>query len=95
LIEAYAHRIIVCLFLALISGPIVFGADVKMQVVKSDYLSTQGFDVMLYDSTYHSVFVDQKNTAMPIKRTTGSPPTSLSRASISATHSKSQRNRAG
>jgi endoglucanase len=64
LIEAYAHRIIVCLFLALISGPIVFGADVKMQVVKSDYLSTQGFDVMLYDSTYHSVFVDQKNTAM-------------------------------
>ncbi len=35
-----------------------------MQVVKDDYLSTQGFDVMLYDSTYHPVFVDQKNTAM-------------------------------
>jgi endoglucanase len=41
-----------------------FGADVNMQVVKGDYLSTQGFDVMLYDSTYHPVFVDQKNTAM-------------------------------
>ncbi|MFP5235068.1 MAG: glycoside hydrolase family 9 protein [Acidobacteriota bacterium] len=35
-----------------------------MQVVKNDYLSTQGFDVMLYDSKYHPVFVDQKNTAM-------------------------------
>ena len=40
------------------------GADLRMQVVKNDYLSTQGFDVMLYDSTYHPVFVDQKNTAM-------------------------------
>ena len=40
------------------------GAEVQMQVVKNDYLSTQGFDVMLYDSTYHPVFVDQKNTAM-------------------------------
>ncbi len=40
------------------------GADLRMQVVKDDYLSTQGFDVMLYDSTYHPVFVDQKNTAM-------------------------------
>ncbi|HLY43801.1 MAG TPA: glycoside hydrolase family 9 protein [Terracidiphilus sp.] len=39
-------------------------ADLSMQVVKDDYLSTQGFDVMLYDSTYHPVFVDQKNTAM-------------------------------
>jgi len=35
-----------------------------MQVVKNDYLGTQGFDVMLYDSTFHPVFVDQKNTAM-------------------------------
>ena len=43
---------------------IAFGAEVQMQVVKNDYLSTQGFDVMLYDSTYHPVFVDQKNTAM-------------------------------
>jgi hypothetical protein len=50
--------------LATISSVAAFGADVKMQVVKNDYLSTQGFDVMLYDSTYHPVFVDQKNTAM-------------------------------
>lgn len=35
-----------------------------MQVVKNDYLGTQGFDVLLYDSKYHPVFVDQKNTAM-------------------------------
>ncbi|MFP5250607.1 MAG: glycoside hydrolase family 9 protein, partial [Acidobacteriota bacterium] len=41
-----------------------FGAEIQMKVVQNDYLSTQGFDVMLYDSTYHPVFVDQKNTAM-------------------------------
>jgi len=35
-----------------------------MQVTDSGYLNTQGFDVMLYDSTYHPIFVDQKNTAM-------------------------------
>ncbi|MFZ0419526.1 MAG: glycoside hydrolase family 9 protein [Candidatus Sulfotelmatobacter sp.] len=37
-----------------------------MQVTDSGYLSTQGFNVMLYDSTYHPIFVDQKNTAMEI-----------------------------
>ncbi|HEV2133073.1 MAG TPA: glycoside hydrolase family 9 protein [Terracidiphilus sp.] len=35
-----------------------------MEVVKNDYLSTQGFDVSLYDSTYNPVFVDQKDAAM-------------------------------
>ena len=35
-----------------------------MQVVDDDYLSTQGFDVMLYDNTFHPVFVDEKNAAM-------------------------------
>lgn len=40
------------------------GADIKMQVVHDDYLSTQGFDVMLYDNTFHPVFVDEKNTAL-------------------------------
>jgi endoglucanase len=50
--------------LATVWSVAAFGADVKMQVVKNDYLGTQGFDVMLYDSTYHPVFVDQKNTAM-------------------------------
>jgi endoglucanase len=33
-------------------------------VTDNDYLNTQGFSVLLYDSTYHPVFVDQKNTAM-------------------------------
>jgi hypothetical protein len=40
------------------------GTDVRMEVVHNDYLGSQGFDVMLYDSTYHPVFVDQKNAAM-------------------------------
>ena len=35
-----------------------------MQVTDKDYLDAQGFSVFLYDSTYHPVFVDQKNTAM-------------------------------
>lgn len=40
------------------------GQDLKMQVTDNDYLSTQGFDVMLYDNTFHPVFVDEKNTAL-------------------------------
>jgi hypothetical protein len=35
-----------------------------MHVTDKNYLDTQGFSVFLYDSTYHPVFVDQKNTAM-------------------------------
>jgi hypothetical protein len=42
----------------------VFGADFTMKVTANDYLNTQGFSVLLYDSTYHPVFVDQKVTAM-------------------------------
>jgi len=52
------------ILLAIVPAAAAFGADVKMEVVKNDYLGSQGFDVMLYDSTYHPVFVDQKNTAM-------------------------------
>ena len=33
-------------------------------VTDKNYLDTQGFSVFLYDSVYHPVFVDQKNTAM-------------------------------
>ena len=40
------------------------GADGEVQVTDKGYLNTQGFSVFLYDSTYHPVFVDQKNTAM-------------------------------
>ncbi len=54
----------VCLLLALTSGPSLFGADFSMRVNDKNYLDTQGFSVFLYDSTYHPVFVDQKNTAM-------------------------------
>ncbi len=54
----------VCLLLALISGPSLLGANFAMKVTDKNYLDTQGFSVFLYDSTYHPVFVDQKNTAM-------------------------------
>src|SRR5579859_5511156 len=53
-----------CLLLALISGSTVFAADLAVKVTDKNYLDTQGFSVFLYDSTYHPVFVDQKNTAM-------------------------------
>src|ERR1039457_1856712 len=57
-------RIRVCVLLALTSGLCLFGADFAMTVTEKNYLDTQGFSVFLYDSTYHPVFVDQKNTAM-------------------------------
>src|SRR5512142_3090429 len=57
-------RLKVCLLVALVSGPSLFGADFAMNVTDKNYLDTQGFSVFLYDSTYHPVFVDQKNTAM-------------------------------
>ncbi|HMG84975.1 MAG TPA: glycoside hydrolase family 9 protein [Terracidiphilus sp.] len=50
--------------MALISGQSLFGADLAMRVTDKKTLDTQGFSVFLYDSTYHPVFVDQKNTAM-------------------------------
>src|SRR5436305_1525713 len=62
-IRSMLTRIVVCL-LALTSGPSLFGADFTMKVTDKNYLDTQGFSVFLYDSTYHPVFVDQKNTAM-------------------------------
>jgi endoglucanase len=57
-------RFIVCLLLTLISAPGLSGADFTMKVTDKNYLDTQGFSVFLYDSTYHPIFVDQKNTAM-------------------------------
>jgi endoglucanase len=55
---------IVCLLFALISASGLFAADFSMKVTDKNYLDTQGFSVFLYDSTYHPIFVDQKNTAM-------------------------------
>ena len=57
-------RIRVCLLLTLSSCPSLFGADFAMKVTDKNYLDTQGFSLFLYDSMYHPVFVDQKNTAM-------------------------------
>jgi endoglucanase len=57
-------RIKVCLLLVLTPGSSLFCADFAMKVTDKNYLDTQGFSVFLYDSTYHPVFVDQKNTAM-------------------------------
>lgn len=52
------------LLLAFASTSCLFGADVAMRVTDKNYLDDQGCSVFLYDSTYHPVFVDQKNTAM-------------------------------
>jgi len=50
--------------LILITGIPAFGADFSMKVTDRGYLDTQGFSVILYHSTFHPVFVDQKTTAM-------------------------------
>jgi endoglucanase len=52
------------LLVLLLPGLQAPAADHEMKVTDSGYLDTQGFSVMLYDSTFHPVFVDQKNTAM-------------------------------
>ena len=54
----------VWLFLAVTFATNASAADFAMQVTDKNYLDTQGYSVFLYDSTYHPVFVDQKNTAM-------------------------------
>src|SRR5438094_8386984 len=55
---------IVCILLVLISASGLSGTDFSMKVTDKSYLDTQGLSVFLYDSTYHPVFVEQKNTAM-------------------------------
>ena len=57
-------RIRMCLLLAPTLSASLFAADFAMRVNDKNYLEAQGFSVFLYDSTYHPVFVDQKNTAM-------------------------------
>ncbi len=52
------------LLLALTVSSSALAVNVSMQVTEKNYLDTPGFSVFLYDSTYHPVFVDQKNTAM-------------------------------
>ena len=55
-------RVVLLAFL-LLALP-VFGGDFVMHVTDTGYLDTQGFSVVLYHSTFHPIFVDQKNTAM-------------------------------
>ncbi len=62
--QSFFARLPFGLFAVLLSCLPLPGQDFTMQVADNDYLSTQGFDVMLYDSTFHPVFVDEKNTAM-------------------------------
>jgi endoglucanase len=54
----------------LLTGLLIFvpeiGAGQQMKVNDSGYLDTQGFSVILYQSTYHPVFVDEKHAAMEI-----------------------------
>jgi endoglucanase len=57
-------RLSASLLLSLTIASGAFAADFEMQVTDKNYLDTQGFSVFLYNSTYHPVFVDQKNTAM-------------------------------
>lgn len=40
------------------------GAEMQMKVTDNGYLNAQGFSVMLYQNTYHPIFVDEKNAAM-------------------------------
>ncbi|HEY4359201.1 MAG TPA: glycoside hydrolase family 9 protein [Acidobacteriaceae bacterium] len=51
-------------FLAMTCSASLFGSDFGIKVNAKNYLDTRGFSVFLYDSTYHPVFIDQKNTAM-------------------------------
>jgi len=57
-------RLFICAVLILGSAFHLVQAQVAMKVNDKDYIDTQGFSVFLYDSTYHPVFVDQKNSAM-------------------------------
>jgi endoglucanase len=59
LVRSYAV-LLVCLFFS----SLALSADIQMKVNDKGYLDAQGFSVILYQSTYHPVFVDQKNTAM-------------------------------
>ncbi len=40
------------------------GACQEMKVTDNGYLDTQGFSVMLYQDTFHPIFVDEKHAAM-------------------------------
>jgi len=49
---------------ALLAALLAPFANSQMKVTDNGYLDTQGFSVILYQSTYHPIFVDEKNAAM-------------------------------
>src|SRR5579883_2772079 len=61
LVSARPRAALLAVALSVVPVP---GADFSMKVTDNGYLDTQGFSVILYESTYHPIFVDQKNTAM-------------------------------
>jgi endoglucanase len=58
----------VCKLISLVIGLLfsapVIAADFQMKVTDTGYLDTSGFSVILYQNTYHPIFVDEKNAAM-------------------------------
>ena len=49
---------------ALLAALLAPYANSQMKVTDNGYLDAQGFSVILYQSTYHPIFVDEKNAAM-------------------------------
>ena len=62
--SSFARSLAVLVAGLLASLPLLAADDGMMHVTDNGYLDTRGFSVILYQSTYHPVFVDQKNTAM-------------------------------
>jgi len=61
---SFAQSLAVLFAGLLVSLPLLAANDDMMHITDNGYLDTRGFSVILYQSTYHPVFVDQKNTAM-------------------------------
>jgi endoglucanase len=59
----FARPKIILLAALLVALP-ASGAELQMKVTDSDYLKARGFSVILYQNTYHPIFVDEKNAAM-------------------------------
>jgi hypothetical protein len=54
------------LFAAVLIALPTFGSDSQMQVTDNGSLDVNGFSVILYENTYHPIFVDEKNAALQI-----------------------------
>jgi len=57
-------RPLAILFPVLVTALGARGAEMQMRVTDSGYLDAQGFSVILYQTAYHPVFVDEKHAAM-------------------------------